>query len=132
MVCRFILIGDIDIVRGHIFTGHRINGTHIGHTATAIDVVNLERLARIGFIEFGVNIQQQTYGTGHVSLVTTAIYVTDEAALQVPSRTDSHLCHIVTAKEATYLVIWTGGIGKAGVDTHLQNTLVCQLLNSVN
>ena len=125
-----ILIGDIDIVRGHIFTGHRINGTYIGHTATAIDVVNLKRLDWIG--DCWVNIQQQTYGTGHISLVTAAIYVTDEAALQVPGRTDSHLRHIVSAKEATYLVVWTGGIGKAGVDTHLQNTFVCQLLNSVN
>ena len=47
---------------------------------------------------------EQTFRTGHATLVTTTIEVTDRATLQIPSRTDSHIRLVVTTKESAYLV----------------------------
>ena len=77
---------------------------HVSHTATTIDIVNHQRI-NIGYIR--VNLQQQTLWTGHLAAVTTTIEVTDLTALQVPRRTDMHLCLVVTTKQTAYLELVT-------------------------
>ena len=65
------------------------------------------------------NLQQQTFWAGHTTLITTTIEVTNRTSLQIPSRTDSHICLVVTTKEATNLEGITTWIREGGVDAHL-------------
>ena len=57
-------------------------------------------------------------------MVTTRIEVTDLTVHQVPYRTNSHLCQVVAAKEATNLERITGRIGIAWVDAKRFHTFV--------
>ena len=108
----FVLV--LQVCTRHIDTVHRRH--HVCHTAAAIEVVDNER---------GVsgNLKEQTFRTGHVTLVTTAVEVTYLTCQEVPCRTDMHLCLVVTTEEATNLVGTTAGLREAGVDTHLLETL---------
>ena len=104
-------------VQCHFVIWHRcrvvvvIQRLHICLTTTAIDIVNDH--------SFTFNLHEQTFRTGHTSLITTAIEVTDSALLQIPSRTDSHICLIITAKQASYLVCVAAWIREGGIDAHL-------------
>ena len=96
---------------------------HIGHTATAVQVIDNER-GRLG------NLQEKPLGSRHLTLVTTAVQVTDLTRQQVPGRTDVHLGQVVTAEEATHLVGAAAGLRERRVDAHLLETgLAQQVLN---
>ena len=51
--------------------------THIGHTATTIDIVN-------GKVAHGVDYQQDAFGMGHIALITSAIEIAHRASIQMP------------------------------------------------
>ena len=83
--------------------GLLINGclgwVHIGHSASAKDVLNLQIIG-VGRIDM----QENTILIGHSSLITTAVKVTDDTLLQVPLRTDSHRGFVVAAKYTREIV----------------------------
>ena len=107
----------ICIVQFYFGVRHRIvivvviQRLHIRLTTTAKDVI--DRHASTFYF------QQQTFWTGHTSLITTTIEVADPTFLQIPSRTDGHVSLIVTTKQSTNLVGITAGVGEGSVNAHL-------------
>ena len=98
-----------------VFAVHRRH--HVGHSAATIEVIDDEG----GIV---LDLQEQTFGTGHVALVATAVEVTYLTCQEVPRRTDVHRCRIVSTKEAAYLVGTAAGLREGGVDAHLYEALV--------
>ena len=72
-------------------------GIHVGHTATAIHIVD----ADVGTLQS----QENTIGIGHGTTVTTRIQVVDRGLLQIPSGSYAHDFLVVTTKHAVYVVI---------------------------
>ena len=99
---------------------------YVGLTTTAIDLFNFQ-LVLDGFCSTGccsrgyfrIDFQQQTYRTGHITLVTTAVKVIYLSGLKMPFRHDGHIC-LVVATEDTREVILAVLYKVFGVDTHLQ------------
>ena len=99
--------------RRFIFTIH--GRTDIGHTATTIQILNNN-------IRGALNIQEQAFRTGHCTLITAAVEVTDNAVFQVPCRTNVHLGLVVTSKDAGEVKGITGEIALEGS----QSCSLCQ------
>ena len=88
-----------------------IERTHICLTTTTEDVINHHSLA--------FNLHKKTFLTGHTPLITTTIEVTNRTSLQIPTRTDSHICLVVATEKTSNLEFITTGVGEGCVDTHL-------------
>ena len=88
-------------------------GIYVGHTAAAIEVIHDEGGCR-------GDLQQQTVGARHGTLVTAAVEVTDLTTLQVPGGTDGHLGQVVAAEEAANLEGTAAGERETGVDAHVK------------
>ena len=100
--------GTVDgFLRNGLFGVARID---IGHTASAIDIVDLHAFRFYGNVN--------TIIIGHRSLVTTTIEITDQTAFQVPGRTDGHRSLVVTTKHTTNLVSIARWARERGVDAH--------------
>ena len=119
-----IRVSVSEVCHRHDIAVHR--RPHVGHTATAIDILNLKFVLDGLFLcirqsgrHFGVDLQQQTLGAGHITLVAAAVEISDSAALQVPCRHDVHLGKVVAAEETTNLVFITLYEGEQVVDAHL-------------
>ena len=99
----------------------------ISHTASAIDIIN----DNTGSLR---NLKQQSVGACHVTLVTATVNVSYFSTLQIPSRTNLHLCGIVSSKEATNLVCVTARISISGIEVHLIDhaIVLCYLINAIN
>ena len=118
---RYVVVDfcDIYIFSRSFVPGHR---THVGHTATAIEVVNHEcRGCR--------NLHEDTVLVNHTASVTAAVEVTYLAALQVPRRADGHVRAVVASEETSYLEGIAAGIREARVDAHIQEAACCQQLS---
>ena len=90
--------------------------TDIGHTAAAIEIVD----DNPGVF---LDIQEQTLRTGHLTLVTTAVEVTDDAVLQVPYRADGHFSLVVAAKDTGEVEGITGEVALEGRQFHLRHQI---------
>ena len=99
----------------------------IRHTASAIDIIN----DNTGSLR---NLKQQSVGACHVTLVTAAVHISYFSTLQIPSRTNLHLCGIVSSKEAANLVGITARIGISRIEVHLIDhaIVLCYLINAIN
>ena len=75
--------------------------TNIGHSATAIEILNV-------YLRGRANSQEKSLWTRHCTLVTTAVEVADDTGLQVPYRTNLHLSLVVAAKDTSEVVGITG------------------------
>ena len=93
-IALFIHIMQLNLTGQHI--GAISHRTDIGHTAAAIDIINLDGGVRPDF-------QQQAFWACHSTLITTTIEIPDFSCLEVPRWTNGHISLIVTAKHATYL-----------------------------
>jgi len=65
-------------------------------TAT-IDIVDHD-------IRFLWDLQQKSNRTGHRTCITSTVEIIDIALIQVPLRTDTHLCLVVTAEDTREMV----------------------------
>ena len=85
--------------------------TDVCHTTTAIEVVNKD---------FGIShyLYQQALGTGHSTLVTSAVEVVHLTRLEVPRRTDVHLSLVIATKDAVELEVSETRIGMGKVESH--------------
>ena len=120
---REVIAGNIPGLHGIAVL---IQRSDVGHTAAAKQVVNND-------LRVFIDSEEKALGTGHVSLVTAGVEVTDHTALEEPCGTDGHHGHVVTAEEASDLELIAARIRQTGVDAHanLETIIGQQLLAMV-
>ena len=109
-----------EVITFESFRRLSIDSTHlrtdIGHTAAAIEIVDND----LGLF---LDIQEQALRTGHRTLVTTAIEVTDDTILQIPYRADFHFSLVVAAKDTGEVESITGEVALEGRQLHLRHQI---------
>ncbi len=79
-----------------------LRGEYVCLSATTIDILRRDR----GSFR---NLQQQTFGTRHASLITTTVEVDNGTAVKMPGRCNAHICLVITTEDTKELISWLIG-----------------------